>query len=235
MAMACCTVADGLVTPLLHTSRQRSLSFRSSVNVAHRSDKIVSRVSPRASTTTQLQGIPIWLEVGGGLTAAFAAWLYVDGADDRARSSIREEENSRYEAYAAEKARKAYVEPKDYWTLDELAEYNGYPLDPQKVSDDDEFALDYEGPRLLAADGLVFNVWKGRNFYGPGGEYHLFAGRDATRLLAKTIVREETAEEASKPLSIAERAALAGWMFTLKNKYDVVGKLQEFDPSSTSM
>jgi len=181
-----------------------------------------------------LQGIPIAVEVGVGLTGAFAAWLYIDGADDRARKSIREEENARYEAYQAEKAQKAHIEPKDYWTLEEIAEYNGYPPD-YKGDSIDEYALNYEGPILLAADGFVFNVWKGKNFYGPGGEYHLFAGRDATRLLAKTIVREETDEEASKPLTIAERAALAGWMFTLKNKYEVVGKLQNFDPSSTAM
>ena len=177
------------------------------------------------------------MEVAFGLTAAFGAWLYIDSVDDRARNSIREEENALYEEYQAEKARKAYLEPKDYWTVDELAEYNGFPPGHNKedADDTDEYALDYEGPILLAADGLVFNVWKGRHFYEPGGEYHIFAGRDATRLLAKTIVREETAEEASKPLNIAERASLAGWMFTLKNKYDVVGKLQGFDPSFTAM
>lgn len=176
------------------------------------------------------------MEIGAGLTAAFGAWLYVDGADDRARNSIRQKENARYEAYQAEKARKAYIEPKEYWTLDELAKYNGFPPDQKRDLDvNDENVLNYKGPILLAADGLVFNVWKGRNFYGPGGEYHLFAGRDATRLLAKTIVREETEEEACKPLTIGEKAALAGWMFTLKNKYEVVGKLKDFDPSSTAM
>jgi len=63
----------------------------------------------------------------------------------------------------------------------------------------------------------------------------LFAGRDATRFLAKTIVEEETPEEAAKPLTMGERAALAGWMFTIRNKYEVVGKLKDFDPSTTSM
>ena len=70
---------------------------------------------------------------------------------------------------------------------------------------------------------------------GPGGEYHIFAGRDATRLLARTIVEEETPEDAAKPLNMGERAALAGWMFTIKNKYEVVGQLEGFDPNTTSM
>lgn len=70
---------------------------------------------------------------------------------------------------------------------------------------------------------------------GPGGEYHIFAGRDATRLLARTMVEEETPEDAAKPLTMGERAALAGWMFTIQNKYEVVGKLEGFDPKTTSM
>jgi membrane-associated progesterone receptor component len=160
-------------------------------------------------------------EVIGLLVAGFAGWLYVDGADDRARSKMRQEQEAILQAYQEERARKAYIEPKEYWTEEELAPYNG--------------EQDDEGPILLAADGLVFNVYKGRNFYGPGGEYHLFAGRDATRFLAKTITEEETEEEKRKPLTMGERAALAGWIFTLKNKYQVVGKLEGFDPTTTSM
>ena len=149
-------------------------------------------------------------------------WWYVNGAAEEQRQRRQEEE--RYEAYQKERAAKAYIEPKEYWTVEELANYDG------TVHEDDE-----QGPILIAADGIVFNVWKGRHFYGPGGEYHLFAGRDATRFLAKTIVEEETAEAAAKPLTMGERAALAGWMFTFKNKYEVVGKLKGFDPSTTSM
>lgn len=172
-------------------------------------------------TSTKLQG---WQEIlaGGGIAVAgLAGWLYVDGADARQRRDLRRQEEELYQAYQQKRAEKAYVEPKDYWTEEELAPYDG--------------SQDEDGPILMAADGLVFNVWKGRNFYGPGGEYHLFAGRDATRLLAKTIVEEETPEMAAKPLNLAERAALAGWMFTFKNKYEVVGKLKSFDPSTTSM
>ena len=174
------------------------------------------------SSSTSLHGSPLDILPGivGVGVVGFAGWLYIDGSEDRKRSNIRQEENARYEAYQAERAAKAYIEPKDYWTEEELAQYNG--------------TQDEDGPILFAADGLVFNVYKGRNFYGPGGEYHIFAGRDATRLLARTRVEEESEEESKIPLTVAERAALAGWMFTFKNKYDIVGKLEGFDKSTTS-
>lgn len=72
-------------------------------------------------------------------------------------------------------------------------------------------------------------------FSHTGCEYHIFAGRDATRLLARNKLEEETEEELKKPLSIADRAFLATWIYTFKNKYDIVGKLEGFDPESTKM
>ena len=144
------------------------------------------------------------------------------GADDRARSKMREEQNAILEKYQQERARQAHIEPKEYWTEDEIKQYDGRASNP-------------DGPILLAADGIVFNVWKGRQFYMEGGEYHIFAGRDATRLLARTLVEEESIEDSKKPLTMAERAALAGWIWTFKNKYDIVGKLHNYDPTTTSM
>jgi membrane-associated progesterone receptor component len=38
---------------------------------------------------------------------------------------------------------------------------------------------------LLAIDGSVFDVSRGANFYGPSGPYGNFAGRDASRGMAK--------------------------------------------------
>ncbi|KAF2087155.1 cytochrome b5, partial [Saccharata proteae CBS 121410] len=36
-------------------------------------------------------------------------------------------------------------------------------------------------PILLALNGSIYDVTAGRHFYGPGGGYHFFAGRDAAR------------------------------------------------------
>ena len=51
----------------------------------------------------------------------------------------------------------------------------------------------------------------------------------------KTIVEEEPAGEVGKPLNMGERASLAAWLFTFKGKYEIVGKLEGFDPKTTSM
>ena len=113
------------------------------------------------------------------------------------------------------------MDPRDTWEETDLAQYDG--------------TRDEDGPILFAADGIVFNVWRGRHFYGPGCEYHIFAGKDASRLLAKSKLEEETPEEALVSLNIGERAALATWVYTFKSKYDVVGKLEGFDPGTTAL
>ena len=82
-----------------------------------------------------------------------------------------------------------------------------------------------DGPILLAADGLVFNVARGRNFYGPGGEYEVMAGADATRYLARNSVESGDGSGGASPLNLAQRGALATWVFSLKSRYDIVGKL----------
>mmetsp|Transcript_116704 Transcript_116704/g.238736 ORF Transcript_116704/g.238736 Transcript_116704/m.238736 type:complete len:240 (+) Transcript_116704:95-814(+) len=214
--------AIGFRSPNACSRRHRGPSF----SVLSRHDRCEQRFGRQrdhdaVSTTMALRLSP---EMLGGLVTAvvgFAGWLYIDGADARDRSKMREEEEARLKEIRDERARRAYIEPKEYWTEPELAPYDG--------------TGDEDGPILLAADGLVFNVYKGRNFYLPGCEYHIFAGRDATRLLAKNKLEEETEEEAKKPLNMADRAFLATWLYTFKGKYDVVGKLEGFDSETTAM
>eukprot|EP00913_Durusdinium_trenchii_P027399 g25702.t1 len=83
------------------------------------------------------------------------------------------------------------------------------------------------GNILLAADGLVFDVSSARNLYGPGGKYAPLAGRDASRLLGKNSLEEESDASREMPLNLAEKAFLSAWVMSFKSKYPIVGKLVE--------
>ncbi|KAL3780878.1 hypothetical protein ACHAW5_001345 [Stephanodiscus triporus] len=152
-----------------------------------------------------------------GVVAAAAgamAW-WMSGADDREKQVSYAKREAKERAYQEERERLAYIEPREVWREEDLQAYDG--------------SRDETGPILLAVKGDVFNVWKGRNFYGKGGEYHIMAGRDATRFLAKNRLEEESDEEKSVDLNIAERANLEAWYWTIKNKYQLVGSLDGYD------
>ncbi|KAK4188747.1 cytochrome b5-like heme/steroid binding domain-containing protein [Podospora australis] len=96
--------------------------------------------------------------------------------------------------------------------------------------------LPYNGennmPVYLAVRGRVFDVTRGRNFYGPGGPYANFAGRDASRGLACGSFDEDMlTKDLDGPLDTLsdlgkdELEAMAGWEERFLEKYLVVGKL----------
>ncbi|QUC15875.1 uncharacterized protein UV8b_00116 [Ustilaginoidea virens] len=88
------------------------------------------------------------------------------------------------------------------------------------------------GPIYFAVRGRVFDVSNGRSFYGPGGPYANFAGRDASRGLAcHSFDADMLTEDLDGPLDAlddlgpSEMEALEGWEETFLGKYDLVGKL----------
>ncbi|AEO55039.1 hypothetical protein MYCTH_2314092 [Thermothelomyces thermophilus ATCC 42464] len=96
--------------------------------------------------------------------------------------------------------------------------------------------LPYNGedgkPVYLAVRGRVFDVSRGRNFYGPGGPYANFAGRDASRGLAcGSFAEDMLTKDLDGPLDTledlgpSELEALRGWEERFEEKYLVVGKL----------
>lgn len=87
-------------------------------------------------------------------------------------------------------------------------------------------------PVYLAVRGRVFDVSRGRNFYGPGGPYANFAGRDASRGLALGSFDEVVlTKDLDGPLDrlddlgADEMEALQGWEEKFLEKYLVVGRL----------
>ncbi|KAI0364620.1 cytochrome b5 [Pilatotrama ljubarskyi] len=88
---------------------------------------------------------------------------------------------------------------------------------------------------LLAIKGVVYDVTAGRNFYGPNGMYANFAGRDASRGMAKQSFDEDMLTPIDQPLdklddlTPEEIENMKGWMEHFSSKYIVCGKLVEND------
>lgn len=88
---------------------------------------------------------------------------------------------------------------------------------------------------LLAINGKVFDVSSGRNFYGPDGPYGNFAGRDASRGMAKQSFDLDMLTPLDQPLDTladltpAERTNMHEWEAHFTGKYGVVGELVNED------
>jgi len=84
-------------------------------------------------------------------------------------------------------------------------------------------------PILLAAKGRVYDVTRGRDFYGPGGAYANFAGIDCSRALAKMSLRREDLSGDVSDATEADLAVLDDWVRKFKDKYPSVGRLIDGD------
>ena len=94
----------------------------------------------------------------------------------------------------------------------ELRKYNG--KDMEKV--------------CLAVKGEIFDVTRGKNFYGPGGPYDVFAGRDCSRAFASFSTDDEMFKDERDDLSdldASQKSQLDDWYMNISSKYDFVGKL----------
>lgn len=99
------------------------------------------------------------------------------------------------------------------YTPDELAEF-GDGLDGR--------------PILLSLFGRVYDVSAGEKFYGPNGQYHMFAGNDVTYSLSTgcktpSCIGKDTEELSEQDLNEGKR-----WLsfFHLHDKYPLVGTME---------
>lgn len=98
-------------------------------------------------------------------------------------------------------------------TVEELRKYDGRQDD---------------GRILMAVNGKVFDVTRGKNFYGPDGPYGVFAGRDASRGLAKFSLTEDVLKDGFddlSDLSTMEMDTVREWDMQFTMKYDFIGHL----------
>lgn len=80
-------------------------------------------------------------------------------------------------------------------------------------------------PIYVAIKGRIFDVTGGKSVYGPGGAYAMFAGKDASRALAKMTKNDEDVCGSLDGLSDKELGVLADWEKKFEAKYPVVGRL----------
>lgn len=121
------------------------------------------------------------------------------------------------------------VDPPRNFTVEQLKFFNGEE-DP-KFDDEDK-------PIYLSLNGTVFDVTTGKDFYGPGGPYALFAGRECGVALAKFTFGEEHLDDIAgcSKLNAGEKDVLDDWIekFTYYRDYPIKGRLvsQDLIPSS---
>ncbi|XP_051129381.1 probable steroid-binding protein 3 [Andrographis paniculata] len=94
-------------------------------------------------------------------------------------------------------------------------------LTPQQLKNYD--GTDPSKPIYVAIRGQIYDVTAGKSFYGPGGDYHVFAGKDATRALAKMSKDENDVVPSVDGLSEKEIGVLNDWEKKFQAKYPTVG------------
>ncbi|CAK7337232.1 unnamed protein product [Dovyalis caffra] len=100
-------------------------------------------------------------------------------------------------------------------TEEELKQYDG---------------TDSKKPLLMAIKGQIYDVSQSRMFYGPGGPYALFAGKDASRALAKMSFEEGDLTGDVSGLGPFELDALQDWEYKFMSKYVKVGTIKKTVP-----
>jgi len=111
--------------------------------------------------------------------------------------------------------------PKQDFTLEQLRHFDG---------------VNSDGRVLMGVLGRVFDVSRASDFYGPGGPYSVFSGRDASRGLATFSVDKSQFKETYDDLSDLTSSQLSSvkeWEMQFVEKYPVVGKLLKPDEKPT--
>uniref|UniRef100_A0A6B2LPE4 Cytochrome b5 heme-binding domain-containing protein n=1 Tax=Arcella intermedia TaxID=1963864 RepID=A0A6B2LPE4_9EUKA len=103
------------------------------------------------------------------------------------------------------------VELRDF-TREDLRRFNG--------------SEESNGAVYIGCKGKVYDVSSRKEFYGPGGPYHAFAGRDASRALAKNSTLPEVADNPSlEGLTATELEQLEEWETLFESKYNIIGRI----------
>ena len=84
---------------------------------------------------------------------------------------------------------------------------------------------DRSKPLYVALKGRIYDVTKSILLYGPGGSYSMFAGKDASRALAKMSKNVLDITSSLVGLSEKEISVLNDWEKKFQAKYPIVGRV----------
>ncbi|XP_042503701.1 membrane steroid-binding protein 1-like isoform X2 [Macadamia integrifolia] len=107
------------------------------------------------------------------------------------------------------------------------------PVHLGEISEEELKAYDGSDPKkplLMAIKGQIYDVSQSRMFYGPGGPYALFAGKDASRALAKMSFEDKDLTGDISGLGPFELDALQDWEYKFMSKYVKVGTIKKTVP-----
>jgi membrane-associated progesterone receptor component len=208
-------IAEAFCTPYAYTSSLGRSSIQRRRNHDHQQIVTIHTILDDHAIIepTIIDNIDNILNIIGVVASGYLIGLVVAWWVRNGGGTTHDNNNNRME----EPDQLAYIEPRvKPWTDEELQMYNGTNNNNNNNG---------RGPILMAIKNHVFNVGtnNGYQFYGPNGDYHIMAGRDASRFLAKNIVIEETIDEKNVSLSVGQEANLEMWYWIIKNKYPCVG------------
>ncbi|EMD33733.1 hypothetical protein CERSUDRAFT_56375 [Gelatoporia subvermispora B] len=103
----------------------------------------------------------------------------------------------------------------DPFTLEQLKEFDG--SDPSK-------------PIYVSIKGTIFDVTRKVDTYGKGKAYNLFCGKDASRALGMSSLKDEDAVPDYSTLSEADLKTLNDWHSFFSQRYNIVGKVVDIPP-----
>ncbi|KAL0912635.1 hypothetical protein M5K25_018619 [Dendrobium thyrsiflorum] len=104
------------------------------------------------------------------------------------------------------------------------------PVQLGEITEEELIAYDGSDPKkplLMAIKGQIYDVTQSRMFYGPGGPYALFAGKDASRALAKMSFEQKDLTGDISDLGPFELEALQDWEYKFMSKYVKVGTVKK--------
>lgn len=105
---------------------------------------------------------------------------------------------------------KVQADPDRVFTKEELAKYKG----------------ENGGDIYLAMMGRVFDVTRGRDFYGPGGGYSFFSGIDGSRAFVTGDFKPEGLIDDIAGLGDQDYIGLRDWLDFYVKDYEMIGKLE---------